>query len=101
MPAHIRLTARFINGLFAGLGLFMCVLTLAEGKETELFVTFLVLAVFGAFNLYVIEKSARLLSEEEWLQAEVRKAELRRQLAEMQRQEAASQQAPSLPGPGG
>jgi hypothetical protein len=41
----------------------------------------LALAALAAFNVYVIEKVAQLTSEEEFLKAEVRKAELRKELA--------------------
>jgi hypothetical protein len=40
------------------------------------------IAALGAFNVYVVEKSAGLLGEEEMLKAELRKMELRRQLAQ-------------------
>ena len=81
MPLHVRIIGRFGNGLAAillgALFLFGYSMPSSDGVLAAL----LALCVLAAFNLWVIEKAARLLSEEEWLKAELRKAELRRQLA--------------------
>jgi hypothetical protein len=42
------------------------------------------------FNLYLIEKASLLLSEEEWLKAQIRKTLLRRRLANLDQEERAS-----------
>ena len=81
MPLHVRIIGRYGNALAAvllgGLGLFGSSKPDAGGVLAAL----LCLCALALFNLYVVEKAARLLSEEEWLRAELRKAELRRRLA--------------------
>jgi hypothetical protein len=82
MPDHIKLVARYGNALAAlvfgllGLGL----LTRQPGASLFLFLV----CALAVFNLYVIEHCNRLLSEEEWLKSEVRKAELRQKLSELE-----------------
>jgi hypothetical protein len=49
----------------------------------------LFLVVVGGLNLYLIRKIDLYSREEVWLQAEVRKRELRRQIEEMDKEEAA------------
>ncbi len=57
--------------------------TLSKGQTNGFFVLMLIGAL-AIFNTYVATKAARLLSEEEWLAAEIRKAELRSKLAALQ-----------------
>jgi hypothetical protein len=88
MPRYLKLIARFANG---GLALLFFALTLSflsDGKVGGAFFTLAVGALF-AFNLYLIEKAAMALSEEEWLKAEVRKALLRRKLRSMAKEDKA------------
>ena len=40
-------------------------------------------AALGAFDVYALGRAAHLLGEEEWLKAQVRKAELRQTLVHM------------------
>jgi hypothetical protein len=47
-------------------------------------VILILIATLAGFNIHVATKAARLLSEEEWLAAEVRKTELRKKLAALQ-----------------
>jgi hypothetical protein len=57
----------------------------------------LIVFAFGAlfiFDLYLIEKAAVALSEEEWLKAEVRKALLRRKLRRMSKEDKAGATPP-------
>jgi hypothetical protein len=88
MPKHLKLIARFAN---VGLTLFMVlgVLGLLGKGNVGGALFFSLIAVLLGFNLYLIEKSAMLLSEEEWLKSEVRKVFLRRKLARLAREEAA------------
>lgn len=80
MPAHVRFIGRYGNGLAA---LFFAFIVLSQSVEGGAVVIIVALCGLCLFNIYVIEKSARALAEEEWLKAEVRKAELRRQLQEL------------------
>jgi hypothetical protein len=94
MPPRIRLIGRFGNALavllFGALGLF-------AGDHGPPGMTFLMLALaaLSGFNLYAIEHAAGLLSEEEWLKSEVRKAELRQRLQTLSTAGAASSTPPS------
>ncbi len=93
MPRYLKLIARFAN---AGIALLCFVLTLgllSDGKLGGAFFTLAIGALF-AFNLYLIEKAAMALSEEELLKAEVRKALLRRKLRRMAKEDAAGASAP-------
>ncbi len=80
MPRRIRLIGRWGNGLLCVVNVLFALFSL---RTVPLGVTlgFLAVAALGAFNVYVIEKAASFTAEEEWLKAEVRKAELRHQLA--------------------
>ncbi len=85
MPPRIRFIGRYGNGMLVFAFGLMAIFTGDEGMALVLF--FLAVAALGVFNIYVVEKSAKALSgsalnEEEWLQAELRKAQLRRQIAE-------------------
>jgi hypothetical protein len=80
MPQHIKFIARYGNGALAVL-LFVFALFGGEIGFALACVPFFALAVF---NIYVIEKAARLMSEEAWLEAEIRKVELRHKLAALQ-----------------
>lgn len=81
MPLYLRIIGRYGNGLAAvllgALGLFGS----SRPGAVDVLAALLALCALALFNLYVIERAARLLSEEEWLKAELRKAELRRKLA--------------------
>lgn len=87
MPRWIRLTALWGNGIVTALWLLVSVVALSRNGNVALFT--IVGAVLGAFNLYVIAKAAHLLSEEEWLKGEIRKAELRQQLTRLRAEELA------------
>ena len=79
MPPRIRFFGRYANGAVSAF--FALVFVFALGKGHLSFAVFCgVVAALCAFNLYVMEKAAILLSEEEWLKSEIRKAELRRKL---------------------
>jgi hypothetical protein len=81
MPGHVRFIGRYGNGLAALFFAFIVFSRSVEGGgAVVIIVAFFALCLF---NLYVIEKAARLLAEEEWLKAELRKAELRRQIQEL------------------
>jgi len=87
MPKHLKLIARFANSgliIFAILG---AIGLLSKGKPGGALFVALIGALLG-FNLYLIEKSAVLLSEEEWLKREVRKVFLRRKLQRLTQEEA-------------
>jgi hypothetical protein len=84
MPRKLKLVARFANSGAVLVFLFVAIGILARGNVGgALF--FLAVTALLAFNLYLIEKSATLLSEEEWLKGEVRKALLRRKLARLEK----------------
>jgi len=88
MPKHLKLIARFVNSGLIVLCLVAAIGLLSDGKlGATLFI--LSFGVLLAFNLYLIEKAAFILSEEEWLKAEVRKVLLRRKLRRMAKEEAA------------
>lgn len=87
MPRWIRLTALWGNGIVTALWLLVSVVALSRNGNVALLTV--AGAALGAFNLYVIAKAAHLLSEEEWLKGEVRKAELRQQLARLRAEELA------------
>ena len=82
MPLHLKWMARLgnIGGalLFGVVGLF----SLGD-KGIGFVLVMLMLAAFFALNLYLVEKSAIVLSEEAWLEAEIRKVLLRRKLARL------------------
>ena len=82
MPGRDRLIAWFGNGLvalFFGAGFFF---EFGKGNFGGALLCLGPIAL-AVFNIYVIEKSARLLSEEAWLASQVRKAELRQKLKSM------------------
>ena len=79
MPPRIRLIGRYGNGLAAVLFGFFVLFSLVNGRFGLALVCAL-LAALSAFNVYLTEKAAAMTSEEEWLNAEIRKAELRRKL---------------------
>jgi len=88
VPKHLKLIARFANS-----GALVCMALIALvglGKGNYgLAVAFASFTALLGFNLYLVEKSAMLLSEEEWLKSEVRKVFLRSKLARLAREEAA------------
>ncbi len=84
MPRHIKAIAYAGNGLLAIAFALFATFTLGRG-QLGLFLFFAAVAALGLWNLYVIWKAAYLLSEEQWLEAELRKAELREQLRKMGR----------------
>lgn len=79
MPRHLKLIARFANSGLAMLCFILAIHGLSKGKVGGVVLALIFGALF-AFNLYLIEKAAIALSEEEWLKAEVRKVLLRRKL---------------------
>jgi hypothetical protein len=91
MPRHIKLIAYWGNGLLAAAFTVFALALLFKGQPgMSLF--FLLLSALGLFNIYVIRKAAYFLSEEQWLEAELRKAEIREKLKALGR---------ALPGGGG
>jgi hypothetical protein len=82
MPLIYRILGYGGNGLLAVFGL----LALLSGKA---FWIGGFLAALGGINLYLIRKIDLYSREEAWLEAEVRKRELRRQIIEMDREDAA------------
>lgn len=82
MPTRIKLIGRYANGVVAALFTILFVYGLGKGELSIALFCGIVAALCG-FNLYVMEKAAALLSEEEWLKAELRKAELRRKLVNL------------------
>lgn len=92
MPKYLKLFARYINSGLIAMSVLFVVIGIGRGD----FAMSLVLALLGvvfAFNLYLIEKSAMLLSEEEWLKSEVRKVFLRRKLARLAKEDATQRDA--------
>ena len=83
MPVWIRTLGLVGNAIVAAFFLLGGLWSLAKGGLGVAIFFWLVAGVAG-FSWYVIRKAARLLSEEEWLKAEIRKTALRRQLAAMQ-----------------
>ena len=82
MPPRLRLIGRYGNGALALINAVFVPFAVAEGSFSVA-LAFLAVAVLGCFNIYVVEKAAAATSEEEWLKAEIRKAELRRKLADL------------------
>jgi hypothetical protein len=83
VPSGIRITALATNGALCALFVALALFGLGQGR-LGLMLFFALVAGTCGFILYVIHKAATLLSEEEWLRAELRKAELRQQLAALQ-----------------
>ncbi len=83
MPTWVQNLSRYGNGLAALLLGLASWGVLAKGQVGSAFVLAAMVAL-AAFNVHVAAKAARLLSEEEWLAAEIRKAELRNKLAALQ-----------------
>jgi hypothetical protein len=82
VPLHIRLIGRYGNVVLAALFSVLTLYGLSWGRFA-MALCFGAFAVLGAFNVYVLGRAAHLLGEEEWLQAQVRKAELRQKLMNM------------------
>ena len=89
MPTHIKLIARYGNGLLTVFFALTSIGLLVKGQVVG-FAVLMAFAALGAFNVYVLEKCIRYFSDvelddrlRELLAAEVRKAELRRELATM------------------
>jgi len=93
MPERIRFTALFANGAMVVIFGFVAFYTLGQG-QWPLGIFFVLLALAAGFSFHVIRKAAHLLSEEQWLLAELRKAELRSRLAELGRDDAAPTSRP-------
>jgi hypothetical protein len=81
MPYHIQFIGKYVNGLLAAIFAIATIGGFARGPY--------VMAVFCAgvvlllvFNAYTIGKAAKLLGEEAFLESELRKAKLRREIAE-------------------
>ena len=81
MPLTLRWIGTYGNGALVLLAGLLVLGGLING-EVLLVLIGLVVAGLGIFNIRVIRWAMALNSEEEWLQAEVRKAELRQHLAE-------------------
>lgn len=79
MPSRIRLVGRYGNGVAAVVFGIIFVFALTRGELGFALLSLLVSALAGC-NVYIAEKAAALTAEEEWLKAELRKAELRRRL---------------------
>ncbi len=79
MPGRIRLVGRYGNGVAAVLFGVIFVFALTRG-ELGFALFCLLVSGLAACNVYITEKAAALTAEEEWLKAELRKAELRRRL---------------------
>lgn len=88
MPRHLKLIARFANSGAILILLLLVLAALSKGVGVGVAIGLVCVALL-TFNLYLIEKSALLLSEEEWLKGEVRKIQLRRELARLREEEAA------------
>ena len=82
MPRYLKLIARFANTGLAGLFALISLTSLSSDRPGMVFF-FLAIAGLLGFNQYLIEKAAMLLSEEEWLKGEIRKAFLRRKLKQL------------------
>lgn len=82
MPKHIKIIGRCGNWALTVLSGLLAIMLLTKGQPGG-FLFMLLFSALGGFNLYVLEKCIGFFSEEELLQAEVRKAELRRKLADM------------------
>jgi hypothetical protein len=82
MPLHIRLIGRCGNLVLAASFSVFTLFGLSSGRfgPALFFGSF---AALGAFNVYVLGRAAHLLGEEEWLEAQVRMAELRQKLVNM------------------
>lgn len=80
MPAHFWLIGRYGNGVVALMFALFTLVSLDRGRP-GLTLTLIALGLLAAFNSYAFGWMARLFSEEESLKGEIRKAELRRKLA--------------------
>jgi hypothetical protein len=80
MPPRIRWISRYGNGVAALLFAFLFLFALLNGQFLVASICAVVSAL-AAFNLYVAETTSAITAEEDWLTAEIRKAELRRRLA--------------------
>ncbi len=93
MPRHLKLIARFANSGLVILCLVAAIGLLSKGNLGAT-LSMLAFGVLFAFNLYLIEKSALVLSEEEWLKADVRKALLHWKQQRMAKEDAAGASPP-------
>ncbi len=82
MPKHIKIIGRCGNWALTVLFGLGAIALLTRGQPVG-FLFMLLVSALGGFNLYVLEKCIGFFSEEEILQAEIRKAELRSKLAGM------------------
>jgi hypothetical protein len=82
MPLALKWIGIYGNGALVVLAGLLVLGGLINGEFILVFIGFAV-AGLGVFNIWVIRWALALNSEEEWLQAEVRKAELRQHLAEL------------------
>lgn len=80
MPPHMKLIARYANGVGACFFAVLALNALVHGAVILGLVWALVSGLI-AFNLYMFEKVSTLTSEEERLHSELRAAELRRKLS--------------------
>lgn len=82
MPNYLKLIARFAN-LGTIIAVTILTVILFSLDRPALAAVTLAVAALLIFNFYLVEKSALVHSEEEWLAGEVRKALLRRKLARL------------------
>ncbi|MGD1878839.1 MAG: hypothetical protein ACFB13_15235 [Kiloniellaceae bacterium] len=87
MPKYLKLIARLANSGAIAVMLAFVLFALGKG-DLGIALTLGLFTVLMGFNLYLIEKSAMLLSEEEWLKSELRKVFLRRKLRRLAQEEA-------------
>ncbi len=79
MSRQTRMIAYIGNGALVLLSALTVMAALSRG-HTGPAVALALICGLGIFNIRVVWKASAALSEEEWLAAEVRKAEMRRQL---------------------
>lgn len=79
MSRQTRIIAYIGNGALALLSALIMMASFSRGHVGPAVVLALICGL-GIFNIRIILKASAALSEEEWLAAEIRKAEMRRQL---------------------
>jgi hypothetical protein len=82
VPAHFWLIGRYGNGAAALVFALFTLVSLDRGRR-GLTAALISLCLLAAFNSYAFGWMTRFFSEEEWLKGELRKAELRRKLADL------------------
>ena len=87
MPSYLKRLS--LAGSMLLFLLFLLLAWVGPSHSTGMMVIGLGGMIIVAFNAYLLRKAARLLEEEEWLKAEVRKAELRQRLRALNGESAA------------